>query len=38
MEALIAIAIGLLTPAGVYLILRRRTFPVILGLTFCPMR
>ena len=32
MEALIASAIGMLTAAGVYLILRRRSFPVILGL------
>ena len=34
MEALIASAIGVLTFTGVYLMLRRRTFPVILGLTF----
>ncbi len=34
MEALIAAALGLLTTAGVYLILRQRTFPLILGLTF----
>jgi multicomponent K+:H+ antiporter subunit C len=34
MEALVAIAIGLLTTVGVYLMLRLRTFPVILGLTF----
>jgi multicomponent K+:H+ antiporter subunit C len=34
MEVLIAIAVGLMTAAGVYLILRRRTFPVILGLAF----
>ena len=32
MELLVAIAIGLMTAAGVYLILRRHTFPVILGL------
>lgn len=32
MEGMIAIAVGLMTAAGVYLILRRRTFPVILGL------
>lgn len=32
MEAMVAIAVGLMTAAGVYLILRRRTFPVILGL------
>jgi multicomponent K+:H+ antiporter subunit C len=34
MEALIASAIGLLTAVGIYLMLRLRTFPVILGLTF----
>jgi multicomponent K+:H+ antiporter subunit C len=33
MEALVASAIGLFTAAGVYLILQRRSFPVILGLT-----
>ena len=33
MELLVAIAIGLLTGVGLYLMLRRRTFPVILGLT-----
>lgn len=33
MEALIAATIGLLTAAGLYLMLRARTFPVILGLT-----
>jgi multicomponent K+:H+ antiporter subunit C len=33
MEALLAIAIGVLTAAGVYLMLRARTFPVLLGLT-----
>jgi multicomponent K+:H+ antiporter subunit C len=32
MEILIAIAIGVLTAGGVYLILRLRTFPVMLGL------
>jgi multicomponent K+:H+ antiporter subunit C len=32
MELLVAIAIGLMTAAGIYLILRRHTFPVILGL------
>ena len=31
MEALLASAIGALTAAGVYLILRLRTFPVIVG-------
>lgn len=33
MEALVAIAIGLLTACGIYLMLRQRTFPVIIGLT-----
>ena len=33
MEALFAIALGLLTASGVYLLLRARTFPVVLGLT-----
>jgi multicomponent K+:H+ antiporter subunit C len=34
MEALLASAIGVLTAVGIYLMLRQRTFPVILGLTF----
>jgi multicomponent K+:H+ antiporter subunit C len=34
MEALVAILIGTLTGCGVYLALRSRTFPVVLGLTF----
>lgn len=34
MEALLASAIGLLTATGIYLMLRQRSFPVILGLTF----
>ncbi len=33
MEFLLASAIGVLTAGGVYLLLRGRTFPVILGLT-----
>lgn len=33
MEALVASAIGVLTAAGIYLVLRQRTFPVILGLS-----
>jgi len=33
MEALVAIAIGVLTGTGVFLMLRARTFPVLLGLT-----
>ena len=33
MEALVAITIGTLTAVGLYLTLRLRTFPVILGLT-----
>ncbi len=32
MEMLVASAVGVLTATGVYLILRLRTFPVILGL------
>ena len=34
MELLVASAIGLMTAVGLYLMLRLRTFPVILGLTF----
>ena len=34
MELLVASAIGLFASAGLYLILRARTFPVVLGLTF----
>lgn len=34
MEALLALVIGTLTACGVYLALRGRTFPVVLGLTF----
>jgi multicomponent K+:H+ antiporter subunit C len=33
MEALFAVVIGVLVSSGVYLLLRARTFPVILGLT-----
>jgi multicomponent K+:H+ antiporter subunit C len=33
MEGLLASAIGVLTAGGVYLMLRARTFPVILGLS-----
>ncbi|WP_164659865.1 Na+/H+ antiporter subunit C [Tropicibacter sp. Alg240-R139] len=33
MEILLATAVGMLTAAGVYLILRRRTFPVIVGIS-----
>jgi multisubunit Na+/H+ antiporter MnhC subunit len=32
-EVLVAIAIGVLVAAGLYLLLRARTFPVLLGLT-----
>jgi len=32
MEALIAVAIGVLVACGVYLVLRARTFPVVVGL------
>ena len=34
MEALLALIIGVMTACGVYLTLRARTFPVVLGLTF----
>lgn len=34
LEFLLASAIGVLTGAGIYLVLRLRTFPVILGLSF----
>lgn len=33
MEMLLALSIGVLTSGGVFLILRGRTFPVVLGLT-----
>ncbi|MCF2869552.1 Na+/H+ antiporter subunit C [Octadecabacter sp. G9-8] len=33
MEVLVASAIGILTAAGMYLVLRLRTFPVILGVS-----
>lgn len=33
MEFLVALIIGVLTACGVYLVLRRRSFPVVLGLT-----
>lgn len=33
MEALFAAALGILTASGVYLLLRARTFPVVMGLT-----
>ncbi len=33
MEALLAVAVGVLTGSGVFLMLRARTFPVLLGLT-----
>ncbi len=33
MEFLVASAIGILTAAGIYLVLRLRTFPVILGMS-----
>jgi multicomponent K+:H+ antiporter subunit C len=34
MELLLATAIGAMTAVGVYLILLRRTFPVVIGLSF----
>lgn len=33
MELLVASAIGILTAAGIYLVLRLRTFPVIMGVS-----
>lgn len=33
MELLVASSVGLMTAVGIYLILRRRSFPVIVGLT-----
>lgn len=33
MELLVAMAVGLMTAVGVYLILQRRSFPVIVGLS-----
>lgn len=33
MEYLVSIAVGVLTAAGTYLVLRLRTFPVILGIS-----
>lgn len=33
MEFLVASAIGIMTAAGIYLVLRLRTFPVILGIS-----
>ena len=33
MEFLVASAIGLMTAAGIYMVLRLRTFPVILGMS-----
>lgn len=33
MEALIALVVGLLAGCGIYLLLRARTFPVVLGIT-----
>jgi multicomponent K+:H+ antiporter subunit C len=34
MELLLSVVIGVLTACGVFLLLRARTFPVVLGLTF----
>ena len=33
MELLVALVVGILTAAGIYLVLRFRTFPVILGMS-----
>lgn len=39
MELLVASAVGILTAAGIYLILRKRTFPVIFwACRWYPMR
>lgn len=32
MEVIVALAVGLMTGVGIYLVLRNRTYPVILGL------
>ncbi|MBX3420118.1 MAG: Na+/H+ antiporter subunit C [Pirellulaceae bacterium] len=32
MEVIVALSVGLMTAAGIYLLLRNRTFPVIMGL------
>ena len=37
LEFLVASAIAVLTAAGIYLVLRRRTFPVVLGVAFLSM-
>lgn len=34
MEFLVALSVGVMTACGVYLVLRTRTFPVVVGLTF----
>lgn len=34
MEFLIALSVGVMTACGVYLLLRARTFPVVVGLTY----
>lgn len=34
MEFLIALSIGVMTACGIYLVLRARTFPVVVGLTY----
>jgi multicomponent K+:H+ antiporter subunit C len=34
MEPLVAAAIGILTAVGIFLILRRHTFPIVVGLSF----
>jgi len=36
MEVLISILIGLMTASAVYLLLRARIFPVVLGLSLLP--
>ena len=38
MEALLALFIGVMTGAGVYLLLRARTFDVVLGMTLLSLQ
>lgn len=33
MEAMVSILVGLMTASGIYLVLRQRTFPVMLGIS-----
>lgn len=38
MEFLVASAIGVMTAAGIYMVLRARTFPVVIGLSLLHLR